>query len=131
MNGTLIDQPRPAMPCPPAELYDSVREGLAVPRAAGSVIGTLKVAIPVESSAEKLSPIPWILPSPDGSEIAWLLTPDLSAPVGSALGAAMSAETAGAAAVADLPPELALSRAVPRRGGSVFESAVADSTAST
>jgi hypothetical protein len=48
-------------------------------------MGTVKVAIPVESCAEKLSPIPCIFPAPDGTEMAWLLTPVLSAPVGSAV----------------------------------------------
>jgi hypothetical protein len=43
----------------------------------------------------------------------------------------MSAETAGALALADLPTMLAGSRAVLRRGASTFESTAADSTDST
>jgi hypothetical protein len=43
----------------------------------------------------------------------------------------MSEETAGALAVADLLPELAVSPAVLRRGVSTFESPAADSTEST
>src|SRR5436190_13054175 len=83
MKGTPIDQPSPATLWPPPEPYESASDGWAPPRAAGSAMGTLKVAIPVESCAEKLSPIPWIFPLPEGTEIAWLLTPVLSAPVGS------------------------------------------------
>src|SRR5437879_3427957 len=84
MNGTPIDQPRPATLWPPEELYESASDGCAPPRAEESAMGTLNVAIPVESCAEKLSPIPWIFPLPEGTEMAWLLTPVLSAPVGSA-----------------------------------------------
>ncbi|GMV19613.1 MAG: hypothetical protein AMXMBFR56_78370 [Polyangiaceae bacterium] len=40
------------------------------------------MAMPVESWAEKLSPMPWMLPLVLGSEMAWLVTPLLSAPLG-------------------------------------------------
>src|SRR5206468_2650695 len=51
-----------------------------------------------ESCAEKLSPMPWIFPAPDGTEIAWLLTPVLSPPVGRDIG------LGGVADTGDAPP---------------------------
>src|SRR3954469_8792827 len=93
MYGTPTLQPMPANPEPDADEYESPSDGCAPPRAAGSEIGTLNVAIPVESCAEKLSPIPWILPAPDGTEMAWLLTPVLSAPLGRLMGVAAADET--------------------------------------
>src|SRR5512138_1633625 len=57
--------------------------------------------MPVDSWAEKLSPIPVIFAAPDGTAMTWLLTPVLSAPVGSAAGSCVlggGAATAGAGA---------------------------------
>src|SRR5688572_17589597 len=56
MNGTPTLQPMPATPSPLADEYESPRSACAAPRAAGIANGTLNVATPVESCAEKLSP---------------------------------------------------------------------------
>src|SRR5262245_23186355 len=97
MKGTPTLQPWPATLCPPLEEYDRPRLGWAPPRAVGSAKGTLNVAIPVESCAEKLSSMPLMVPLPFGTEIAWLVTPLLSSPVGRAKG---SASVVGAATFA-------------------------------
>src|SRR2546421_243198 len=86
MSSTCSCQPMPTGPLDPAEPYCSDNDGRAIPRPAGSWIGTENPAIPVEGWNEKLSPSPPIDPAPCGSEIAWLDTfspPELVGSVGS------------------------------------------------
>src|SRR5689334_15516129 len=83
MNDWLSDQPIPATPAPDDDAYDSPRFTGEGPRPRSTASGTENVAMPVESWAEKLSPMPVIVPPPDGSATAWLVTPLLSSPSGS------------------------------------------------
>src|SRR5688572_27895592 len=75
MNGTPKLQPTPVGPKPPVDEYINPKDGCAPPRAAGNANGTEKVAMPVDSCAEKLSPMPWFVPLPFGTLNALLVTP--------------------------------------------------------
>src|SRR5205823_3638140 len=96
MKPTPIDQPIPATPAPPDDEYESASDGCAAPRAGGSAMGIENVAIPVESCAEKLSPIPCTFPAPCGTLIAWLETPVWFSPTGALSGWASPAATGSA-----------------------------------
>src|SRR5262245_24633828 len=99
MNGTPTLHPCPASPRPPPDEYERPSEGCTPPRAFGSAKGTLNVAMPVESRAEKLSPMPWIEPEPLGTEMACDVTPDLSAPPGKDSGSMFAVGSDGASPV--------------------------------
>src|SRR5689334_16594073 len=66
MNATPKLHPTPATPKPEPESYERPSDGCASPRALGSAKGMLNLATPVESCAEKLSSIPWIVAAPLG-----------------------------------------------------------------
>src|SRR5262245_60449354 len=67
--GPASDQPMPTKSDPPLDPYTRLSEGCAAPRAAGMLKGTLSVAMPVVSCAEKLSPMPEIVAAPLGKEM--------------------------------------------------------------
>ena len=70
MEPTPTLQPTPNNPLPLADEYPIPNAGWAAPLAAGSEIGMLNPATPVEGWVEKLSPIPSMVPGPVGTDIA-------------------------------------------------------------
>src|SRR5262245_46110089 len=70
MKGTPMLQPMPREPLPDVDEYCSVNVGCAPARPGGTRSGSENVAAPVESTGEKLSPMPSVEPSALGIGIA-------------------------------------------------------------